>query len=93
MKFDVIIDDSLIVNGSQLVPSNVIDNGQYLFYWYGDVSKEHYTEGGVYHIVYTYTSDTDFPAGSYLFFPLLSYKEDDDNFWEPEDPYLKVVIP
>lgn len=93
MKFDVIIDDSLIVNGSQLVPANVIDNGQHLMFWGGNASKEQYSEAGVYHIVYTYTSDTDFPSGSYLFWPELSYKEDDDNSWEPDDLYVDFVKP
>lgn len=86
MIVDVIIDKSL-VDPSKVEMKEGINNVLYVKdasdYWLGGAAERYVDGSGQYHIIYTYSSDTPFPNGTYGFEPELEYKEDDYNSWEP----------
>lgn len=81
LHVDTIVDKNLVEPDEEVeIDSDSLWNfSVFIVYENGEV--RHYTDGGEYHIEFTYVSDSPFPNGSYYFYPNLSYKEDDYNTW------------
>ena len=81
LQVDTIVDKNLVEPDEEVeIDSDSLWNfSVFIVYENGEV--RHYTDGGEYHIEFTYISDSPFPNGSYSFYPELSYKEDDYNTW------------
>ncbi len=80
LHVDTIVDKNLVESAEVEIDSDSLWNfSVFIVYENGEVRR--YTDGGEYHIEFTYISDSPFPNGSYSFYPELSYKEDDYNTW------------
>ena len=81
LHVDTIVDKNLVEPDEEVeIDSDSLWNfSVFIVYENGEV--RHYTDGGEYHIEFTYITDSPFPNGSYSFYPELSYKEDDYNTW------------